>query len=72
MLTKTFAFSDTKKRTISKNHNVKTSAARQVWKVHCASASFPLSQDIIKVFESEILETRNEMTLIGGEIVYPR
>lgn len=31
-----------------------------------------LSQDIMKVSEKEILETRNEMTVIGGEIVYVR
>jgi predicted amidohydrolase YtcJ len=31
-----------------------------------------LSQDIMKVPEKEILETRNEMTLIGGELVYAR
>jgi predicted amidohydrolase YtcJ len=31
-----------------------------------------LSQDIMKVPEKEILETRNEMTVIGGEIVYVR
>ena len=31
-----------------------------------------LSQDIMKIPEKEILETRNEMTVIGGEIIYPR
>jgi predicted amidohydrolase YtcJ len=31
-----------------------------------------LSRDIMKVPEKEILETRNEMTLIGGELVYVR
>jgi len=31
-----------------------------------------LSQDIMKVPEKEILETRNEMTVIGGEIVWVR
>jgi predicted amidohydrolase YtcJ len=31
-----------------------------------------LSQDIMKIPEAGILETRNEMTVIGGEIVYPR
>ena len=31
-----------------------------------------LSQDIMKIPEMEILETRNEMTVIAGEIVYPR
>jgi predicted amidohydrolase YtcJ len=31
-----------------------------------------LSQDIMKIPETEILETRNEMTVIGGEIVYQR
>jgi predicted amidohydrolase YtcJ len=31
-----------------------------------------MSQDIMKVPEKEILETRNEMTVIGGEIVYVR
>ena len=31
-----------------------------------------LSQDIMKIPEAEILETRNEMTVIGGEIVYLR
>jgi predicted amidohydrolase YtcJ len=31
-----------------------------------------LSRDIMKVPEKEILETRNEMTVIGGEIVYVR
>jgi predicted amidohydrolase YtcJ len=31
-----------------------------------------LSQDIMKIPEKEILETRNEMTVIGGEIVYGR
>ncbi len=30
-----------------------------------------LSQDIMKIPEAEILETRNEMTVIGGEIIYP-
>jgi hypothetical protein len=29
-----------------------------------------LSRDIMKIPEAEILETRNEMTVIGGEIVY--
>jgi hypothetical protein len=31
-----------------------------------------LSRDIMKVPEKEILETRNEMTLIGGELIYVR
>jgi predicted amidohydrolase YtcJ len=31
-----------------------------------------LSQDIMKIPEKEILETRNEMTVISGEIVYVR
>ena len=31
-----------------------------------------LSQDIMKIPEAGILETRNEMTVIGGEITYPR
>ncbi len=31
-----------------------------------------LSQDIMKIPETEILETQNEMTVIGGEIVYQR
>jgi hypothetical protein len=31
-----------------------------------------LSQDIMKIPEAEILETRNEMTVIGGEITCPR
>ena len=31
-----------------------------------------LSQDIMKIPETEILETRNEMTVIGGDIVYSR
>jgi predicted amidohydrolase YtcJ len=31
-----------------------------------------LSQDIMKIPETEILETRNEMTVIGGEIIYSR
>jgi predicted amidohydrolase YtcJ len=31
-----------------------------------------LSRDIMKIPESEILETRNEMTVIGGKIVCPR
>ena len=31
-----------------------------------------LSQDIVKIPEREILETRNEMTVIGGEIIYAR
>jgi predicted amidohydrolase YtcJ len=31
-----------------------------------------LSQDIMKIPEAAILETRTEMTVIGGEIVYPR
>jgi len=31
-----------------------------------------LSQDIMKIPEMEILETRNEMTVIGGEIIYAR
>ncbi|HEU5247612.1 MAG TPA: amidohydrolase family protein [Candidatus Udaeobacter sp.] len=30
-----------------------------------------LSQDIMKIPEMEILETQNEMTVIGGEIIYP-
>jgi predicted amidohydrolase YtcJ len=29
-----------------------------------------LSRDIMKIPEMEILETRNEMTVIGGEIIY--
>jgi predicted amidohydrolase YtcJ len=29
-----------------------------------------LSQDIMKIPETEILETRNDMTVIGGEIIY--
>src|SRR6185312_9228901 len=31
-----------------------------------------LSRDIMKIPEAEILETRNEMTVIGGEIIYAR
>jgi predicted amidohydrolase YtcJ len=31
-----------------------------------------LSQDIMKIPAMEILETRNEMTVIGGEIIYSR
>jgi predicted amidohydrolase YtcJ len=31
-----------------------------------------LSRDIMKIPEKEILETRNEMTVIGGEIIYSR
>ena len=31
-----------------------------------------LSQDIMEIPETEILETRNEMTVIGGEIIYSR
>jgi predicted amidohydrolase YtcJ len=31
-----------------------------------------LSQDIMKIPEMEILETRNEMTVIGGGIIYSR
>lgn len=31
-----------------------------------------LSRDIMKVPEKELLETRNEMTVIGGEIIYSR
>ena len=31
-----------------------------------------LSQDIMKIPETEILETRNQMTVIGGEIIYSR
>jgi len=31
-----------------------------------------LSQDIMKIPEMEILETRNEMTVIGGEIIFSR
>src|SRR4029453_6658784 len=31
-----------------------------------------LSQDIMKIPETEILETQNEMTVIGGEIIYSR
>ena len=31
-----------------------------------------LSQDIMKIPEAEILKTQNEMTIIGGEIVYQR
>ena len=31
-----------------------------------------LSRDIMKILEMEILETRNEMTVIGGEIIYSR
>jgi predicted amidohydrolase YtcJ len=31
-----------------------------------------LSQDIMNIPEMEILETRNEMTVIGGEIIYSR
>jgi predicted amidohydrolase YtcJ len=31
-----------------------------------------LSSDIMKISEPEILNTRAEMTVIGGEIVYQR
>ena len=31
-----------------------------------------LSQDIMKIPEMEILETRNEMTVIGGEVIFSR
>jgi predicted amidohydrolase YtcJ len=31
-----------------------------------------LSRDIMKIAEAEILETQNEMTVIGGEIIYSR
>jgi predicted amidohydrolase YtcJ len=31
-----------------------------------------LTQDIMKIPETEILETRNDMTVIGGEIIYSR
>src|SRR5204862_8163365 len=31
-----------------------------------------LSQDIMKIPAMEILETRSEMTVIGGEIIYSR
>jgi predicted amidohydrolase YtcJ len=31
-----------------------------------------LSQDIMKIPETEILETQNEMTVIGGKIIYSR
>jgi predicted amidohydrolase YtcJ len=31
-----------------------------------------LSQDIMKIPQTEILETRNKMTVIGGEIIYSR
>src|SRR6185312_11618800 len=31
-----------------------------------------LSRDIMKIPEAEILETQNEMTVIGGEIIYAR
>ena len=31
-----------------------------------------LSQDIMKIPEAEILQTRNDMTVIGGEIIYSR
>src|SRR5205814_6907443 len=31
-----------------------------------------LSQDIMKIPEAEILQTRNDMTVIGGEIIYAR
>jgi predicted amidohydrolase YtcJ len=31
-----------------------------------------LSQDIMKIPESEILKTRCAMTVIGGEVVYQR
>jgi len=31
-----------------------------------------LSRDIMKIPAKEILETRNEMTVIGGEIIYSR
>jgi predicted amidohydrolase YtcJ len=31
-----------------------------------------LSRDIMKIPEAEILETQNEMTVIGGEIIYSR
>jgi len=31
-----------------------------------------LSRDIMKIPESEILETQNEMTVIGGEIIHSR
>ena len=31
-----------------------------------------LSRDIMKIPEAEILETQNEMTVVGGEIIYAR
>ena len=31
-----------------------------------------LSRDIMKIPDAEILETQNEMTVIGGEIIYSR
>jgi hypothetical protein len=31
-----------------------------------------LSQDIMKISEAGILGTRNEMTVIGGQIIHPR
>jgi predicted amidohydrolase YtcJ len=31
-----------------------------------------LSRDIMKIPEAEILETQNEMTVIGGEVIYSR
>ena len=31
-----------------------------------------LSQDIMKIPEMEILETQNEMTVIGGDIIFSR
>ena len=31
-----------------------------------------LSADIMKIPEPEILKTQNEMTIVGGEVVYQR
>jgi hypothetical protein len=40
---KTFAFSDTEKRTISKTHNVKSSTNRQAWKLDIDSVGEAVS-----------------------------
>ena len=54
MLTKVFAFADTKKRTIGKTDDVKSSAARQAWKRAIDSVGEVVSM-MVAVFGWDIL-----------------
>jgi hypothetical protein len=54
MSTKAFAFSDTEKRTIGKTDEVKSSAARQAWKLAIDSVEEFVST-MVAIFEYNIL-----------------